>query len=64
MVPLPALIVPPAALIVPLLINRLANKVAPNTTNIILGNPPFCFFTPFLIVWQTSFINKPDSSKN
>ena len=28
-----------------------------------LKNPLFCFFASFLIVWLTSFINKPDSSR-
>ena len=51
---------PSLALIVPLPVNRLPNKVASKVLNKIPRNPPFCSCVSVLIVWLTSFINKPD----
>ena len=50
-----ALIVPSAAFITPLPVNRFPNKLAPNAPNSILGNPPFCYFASFLNVSLTIF---------
>ena len=45
-------------------VNRFASKLAPNIPNSILRNPSSCYFASFLIVWQTSFVNKPVSSSD
>ena len=58
----PALIVPSPALIVPLLVNRFPNKLAPYVPN--NEQRKFCFFASFLIVSLTPFIYKPDSSRD
>ena len=42
----------------PLLVNRFPNVLAPNVPNNILRNFPFCYFSSFLIVLLTLFINK------
>ena len=57
----PALIVPLATLVVPLLFNRFPNTLALYLPNNIQRSPSFCSLASFLIVWLTSFINKPDS---
>ena len=59
----PALIVPAPALIVPLIIKRFSNKLAPNILNKLLRNPTFCSFALFSIVLLTSLINEPDFSR-
>ena len=51
---------PSLALIVPVPVNRLPNKVASKVPNKIPRNPTFCSCVSVLIVWLTSFINKPD----
>ena len=58
---LPALIVPSAAPVLPLLVNRFPNTLALYLPNNILRSPSFCSPASFLIVSLTSFINKPDS---
>ena len=55
---------PLPAYITPLSINRYPNKLAPNAPNNISRNPPFFSFTSCLIVFLTSFINKPVSSRD
>ena len=52
------------ALIVILPVNRFPNKLAPNVPNNILKNHPFCYFTSFVVVSLTPFINKLNSSSN
>ena len=59
----PDLIMSSPDLIVPFPVNRFSMKLAPNVTNIIIRNPPFCSFARFLIVLQTPVINKQDSSR-
>ena len=55
---------PSPALIVPLPVNRLPNKLAPKVPNNIPRNPSFHSFALFLIVSLTHFINNPDSSSD
>ena len=53
--------------IVPLPVSKFPNKLdklVPKVPNNITRNSPFCSFASFLIVWLTSFINKPDSSRD
>ena len=52
------------AVIVPLLVNIVPNKLPPKVPNKIAINPPFCYFASFLIVSLMPFINKPDSSRD
>ena len=52
------------ALLVPLPVNRFPNKLAPKEPIIIPRNYSFWFFTSFLIVSLTPFINKPDTSSD
>ena len=58
---LPALIVPSAALITTLPVNKFPNKLAHYVLNNIHRNSFFCSFGSFLIVSLMPFINKPDS---
>ena len=59
-----AVIVHSPALIAPLPVNRFPNKLAHEVPNNILRNPSFCSFASLLIVSLTSFINKPDYSRD
>ena len=59
-----ALIVPSPALIVPLPVKKFPNQLAPNVSNYILKNPPFCSFASFLIVSLTPSVSEPDSSSD
>ena len=62
--PSPALTVTSPALVVPLPVNRFPNKLALKVPHDIPRNPPFCSFDPFSIVSLTSFVKKPDSSRD
>ena len=50
--------------IVPFPVNKFPNKLGVNGHCNILKNLPFCTFASFSVVSLTSFINKPDSSKD
>ena len=45
-------------------VNRFPNKLAPKVPNNIPKNPPFYSFALFSIFSLTSFINKPDFSRD
>ena len=62
--PQPTLAVPSPVLITPLPDNRFPNRLAPNATNNILRNPPFCSLASFLIVSLTSSNNNPEFSRD
>ena len=51
------------ALIVSLTSNGFPNKLAPKITINLPRNPFYCYLTSFIVVLLTSFINKPDSSR-
>ena len=53
---------PSTALIEPLPANKFLNKLVSNVPNNIPKNLPLCYFTSFLIVSLTPFINKADST--
>ena len=49
---------PSPALVIPLPVNRLYNKLAPKVHKIILRSPHLCSFASILIVSLAIFINK------
>ena len=53
---------PSLALIVPLPLNRMPNKLAPKVSNYIRRDLPFYSLALFLIPLLMSFINNPNSS--
>ena len=55
--PLPALIFPFSA-------NTFSNKLAPNVPNNIFRKARFCYFSSFLVVSLTFFINIPNFSRD
>ena len=62
--PSAGLILPFPALTNPLPVDKFPNQEAPKVPNNIPNAPPFCSFTPFLIVFVTPFNKIFESSKS